>query len=245
MNLHIPRGTEARHLAFAFGSRPNPSPNPPVPPKPKPKKAKPALCVHIGWHAHKAVSGCLNMAQRGRFAAADWGVEWGEAQPLAGCLALRGANPMRLTHSQSVQYGKAWRLSRCQSASSLRVRQLRVCQSGRSNQAVWLGNCASAWQSRISSLKSCAVTATAGAAFLGHCAHADYSGKAVSGCLTLKTGSAIPVPCAWYAVEIPAPLPSNRQPPPAVCTRPPEGCPQRVAHAAVSLCLPPRPRRHP
>ena len=207
MNLHIPRGTEARHLAFAFGSRPNPSPNPPVPPKPKPKKAKPALCVHIGWHAHKAVSGCLNMAQRGRFAAADWGVEWGEAQPLAGCLALRGANPMRLTHSQSVQYGKAWRLSRCQSASSLRVRQLRVCQSGRSNQAVWLGNCASAWQSRISSLKSCAVTATAGAAFLGHCAHADYSGKAVSGCLTLKTGSAIPVPCEWYTVEIPEPPP--------------------------------------
>lgn len=83
MNLHIPRGTQARQLAFAFGSRPNPSPNP----QPKPKKAKPALCVNIGWQAHKAVSGCLTMAQRGQFQAADWGVEWGEARPLSGCLS--------------------------------------------------------------------------------------------------------------------------------------------------------------
>lgn len=204
MNLHIPRGTQARQLAFAFGSRPNPSPHPP---QPKPKRAKPALCVHIGWHAHKAVSGCLNMAQRGQFAAADWGVEWGEAQPLSGCLTLRGANLTRLTHSQSVNYGKAWRLSHCQSAISLRVQRLRVCQSGRSNLSVWLGNCASAWQSRIGSLKSCAVTATSRAEFLGHCAHADYSGKAVSGCLTLKTATAIPVPCEWYTIETPEPPP--------------------------------------
>lgn len=206
MNLNIPRGTQARHLVFAFGSQPNPQPNPPQP-KPKPKKAKPALCVNIAWHAHKAVSGCLNMAQRGQFQNADWGVEWGEAKPLAGCLTLRGANPMRLTHSQSVNYGKAWRLANCLSAHSLSVQRLRVCQSGRSNQAVWLGNCASAWQSRIGSLKRCAVTATSRAEFLGHCAHADYSGKAVSGCLTLKTGSAIPAPCEWYTVEIPEPPP--------------------------------------
>lgn len=147
------------------------------------------------------------MAQRGQFAAADWGVEWGEAQPLSGCLTLRGANLTRLTHSQSVNYGKAWRLSHCQSAISLRVQRLRVCQSGRSNLSVWLGNCASAWQSRIGSLKSCAVTATSRAEFLGHCAHADYSGKAVSGCLTLKTATAIPVPCEWYTIETPEPPP--------------------------------------
>lgn len=209
MNLHIPRGTaDPRRLAFAFGAvqPPEPQPNPPQP-KPKPKKAKPALCVHIAWHAHKAVSGCLNMAQRGQFQNADWGVEWGEAKPLAGCLTLRGANPMRLTHSQSVNYGKAWRLANCLSAHSLSVQRLRVCQSGQSNQALWLGNCASAWQSRIGNLKSCAVTATSRAEFLGHCAHADYSGKAVSGCLTLKTATAIPVPCEWYTVEIPEPPP--------------------------------------
>ena len=206
MNLHIPRGTaDPRQLAFAFGSRPNPSPNPQ--PKPKPKKAKPALCVRIGWHAQKAVSGCLNMAQRGRFAAADWGVEWGEAQPLSGCLALRGANPMRLTHSQSVQYGKAWRLANCQSASSLRVQRLRVCQSGHSNIAVWLHGCGSARQSRTGSLKSCTQTFTTRAEFLGRCNRADYTGKAVSGCLKLDIGTAIPVPCEWYTVEIPEPPP--------------------------------------
>ena len=209
MNLNIPRGTaDPRRLAFAFGTvqPPEPQPNPPQP-KPKPKKAKPALCVNIGWHAHKAVSGCLNMAQRGQFQNADWGVEWGEAKPLSGCLALRGANPMRLTHSQSVNYGTAWRLSRCQSASSLRVQRLRVCQSGHSDIAVWLHGCGSAWQSHIGSLKSCAVTTTNRAVFLGHCTRADYRGKAVSGCLTLKTGTAIPVPCEWYTVEIPEPPP--------------------------------------
>ena len=147
------------------------------------------------------------MAQRGQFQAADWGVEWGEARPLSGCLALRGANPMRLTHSQSVHYGTAWRLSRCQSASSLRVQRLRVCQSGWSNQAVWLGNCASAWQSRTGSLKSCAQTFTTRAEFLGRCNRADYSGKAVSGCLKLNIGTAIPVPCEWYTIETPEPPP--------------------------------------
>ncbi len=147
------------------------------------------------------------MAQRGQFAAADWGVEWGEATPLAGCLALRGANPMRLTHSQSVNYGKAWRLANCQSASSLLVRQLRVCQSGQSNHAVWLENCAAAWQSGIGSLKSCAQTFTTRAEFLGRCNRADYSGKAVSGCLALKIGTVIPTPCEWYTVEIPEPPP--------------------------------------
>ena len=206
MNLNIPRGTQARHLVFAFGSQPNPQPNPPQP-KPKPKKAKPALCVNIAWHAHKAVSGCLNMAQRGQFQNADWGVEWGEAKPLAGCLTLRGANPMRLTHSQSVQYGKAWRLANCLSAHSLSVQRLRMCQSGRSNQALWLGNCASAWQSRIGSLKSCAQTFTTRVEFLGRCNRADYTGKAVSGCLTLKTATAIPVPCEWYTIETPEPPP--------------------------------------
>ena len=61
MNLNIPRGTaDPRRLAFAFGAvrPPEPQPNPPQP-KPKPKKAKPALCVNIGWQANKAVSGCL------------------------------------------------------------------------------------------------------------------------------------------------------------------------------------------
>lgn len=209
MNLNIPRGTaDPRRFAFAFGTvqPPEPQPNPPQP-KPKPKKAKPALCVNIGWQANKAVSGCLNMAQRGQFQNADWGVEWGEAKPLSGCLALRGANPMRLTHSQSVQYGKAWRLSRCQSASSLRVQRLRVCHSGHSNIAVWLHGCGSAWQSGIGSLKSCAQTFTTRAEFLGRCNRADYSGKAVSGCLKLDIGTAIPVPCEWYTVEIPEPPP--------------------------------------
>ena len=209
MNLNIPRGTaDPRRFAFAFGAvqPPEPQPNPPQP-KPKPKKAKPALCVNIAWYAHKAVSGCLNMAQRGQFQAADWGVEWGEAKPLAGCLTLRGANPMRLTHSQSVNYGTAWRLANCLSAHSLSVQRLRVCQGGRSNQALWLGNCGSAWQSTVGSLKSCAVTTTNRAFFLGNCTRADYSGKPVSGCLKLNIGTAIPVPCEWYTVEIPEPPP--------------------------------------
>ena len=208
MNLHIPRGLQdARRLAFPFGKppEPKPQPKPPEPPKPKPKKA--ALCVGIGWQGGKVVSGCLDMAQRGRPAAADWDVEWGETGPISGCLALSGARMVRLPHCQSLRYGTARQLANCQSASSLRVHHLTACGDGQSSLSVWLGNCGTAAQSNIGNLKSCAFTATTSAEFLGHCNRADYRGKAVSGCLALKAGTAVPAPCEWYTLEIPDPPP--------------------------------------
>lgn len=210
MNLHILRGAwDARHLAFALGasSPPNPQPNPSPNPPPKPKRAKPALCVGVAWQGNKAVSGCLSVAQRGRFAAADWDVAWGEVNPLSGCLALKGAGVLRLSHSQSLRYGTADDLANCYASHSLRVQRITVCQSGRSNHAVWLENCAAARQSRTSSLKSCTQTFTTRTEFLGRCNRADYSGKAVSGCLALKTATAIPIPCEWYTIETPEPPP--------------------------------------
>ena len=172
------------------------------------KRQKPALCVGIRISGTQSISGSLKTTCASQNQVYDLDVEMTEVSPVSLCLKNQLAPLNALQNGTKTVWSKAYRLLGCVDHRLSHLTWFSSYTCIKTGKSVFAQQCDTVRQARSENQRGCHVITPSASEFTQSLTDICVGiAPRLSGYLKNITSRAVPVPCEWYEIAVPEPVP--------------------------------------